>query len=377
MQTLWQIRPDTTYLNHGSFGPPPEPVRACQQTWRERLDRQPMDFFIRMLEPAIEQTKLTLADFVGTSPVNLALVDNATYGMNVVAHSFPLQSGDEVLLTDHEYGAVLRIWERACRRANIAAPKIAELPFPIEAAEQIVDTLFRQVTTRTRLLVVSHVASATAVILPVEKICAEARRRGIAVCVDGPHAVAQLPLDIDNLGCDFYTVSCHKWLSAPFGSGFLYVAPPWQPKIEPPILSWGRLPPASPAVWHHEFLWSGTRDYTAQLCIPTAIGVLDEFGIAAFRRQTHDLAAYAAERLFELTKLTSIVPRQSNLYGSMCLAALPTGDADALREALWQRFGIEIPVPQWRGRRWLRVSCHLYNTVADIDRLVSAISALM
>ena len=172
-----------------------------------------MDFFVRDYEPAWQAARNRLGDFVGTRPENLIFAENATAAMNTVANSFPLHHQDEVLLTDHEYGAVLRIWQRACQSAAAKEPQIAHLPGQIESADQVVEAIFRQATERTRLLVVSHITSPTAIILPIQQICTEARRRDICVCVDGPHAPAQIPLALGELPCDFYTASLHKWVS--------------------------------------------------------------------------------------------------------------------------------------------------------------------
>jgi isopenicillin-N epimerase len=372
----WKIRPDTTYLNHGSFGPPPEPVRTARLAWQAQLDCQPMDFFCRALEPAWLATREKLARFVGTSDENLIFVDNATAGMNVIADSFPLAAGDEVLLTDHEYGAVVRIWERACRRAG-ASVRIARLPLPLESVEETVAAIEAGATERTRLLVVSHITSPTAVILPVEEICLAMRKRGVAVAIDGPHAPVQTKVAIDALGCDFYTASCHKWLSAPFGSGFLFVAPSHQQQIRPPLLSWGRLPPLAPASWADEFIWSGTRDYSAYLAISAAIDFSELVGLETFRQRSHSLARYAREQLVELTGLEPIVPDSPRWYGSMAHVPLPAGDRKELQDSLWQRYRIEVPIVAWNDGRYVRVSCHLYNHPQQIDQLVAALRELV
>jgi isopenicillin-N epimerase len=336
-----------------------------------------MAFFVRELEPALEAARQRLAQFVGTAKENLVFVENATSAMNVVADSFPLEGGDEVLLTDHEYGAVKRIWQRKCRRAGANDPRIAQLPLPFESADQVVDAIFAAVNERTRLIVVSHITSPTATVLPVAAICERARSRGVAVCIDGPHAVAQWPLQIERLDCDFYTASLHKWLSAPFGAGFLYVNPRWQSVVEPLVLSWGRLPPTSPGLWSDEFLWSGTRDPSAYLTVPVAIDFLESIGLDAFRARTHLLARFARERLWELTGLPPIVPDSDQWYRSMALASLPPGDAASLQKALWQRFGIEVPVVDFSGRRFVRVSCHLYNDKRQIEHLCAALGELL
>jgi isopenicillin-N epimerase len=376
-QDAWAIRPDTTYLNHGSFGPTPRAVRAVQVKWQDHLASQPMDFFVRNAEAEWVKARTRLASFIGTAPENLVFVENATSGMNVVANSFPLQPDDEVLLTDHEYGAVVRIWQRKCNATGAAEPQVAALPPKFDSAEEVVDAIFRHATDRTRLLVVSHITSPTAVILPVQKICDEARRRGIAVCIDGPHAPAQAPLSIDELGCDFYTASLHKWLSAPLGSGFLFVAPRWQERIRTPQLSWGRLLPAKPVAWWEEFVWTGTRDPSAYLATGTAIDLLESVGLPTFRARTHHLARYARHRLVELTGLEPATADSEEWYGSMISVPLPPGDPAALQKQLWQRHHIEIPVIERSGRRSIRVSCHLYTNKQQIDTFLEALSQLL
>jgi isopenicillin-N epimerase len=404
MAEHWQIRPDTTYLNHGSFGPPPAAVRQARRRWIEAFEQQPMDAFVRQLEPAWTSARDRLASFVGTSGGNLIFVENATVGMNIVADSFPLAADDEVLLTDHEYGAVQRIWQRACRKAGAAARTVL-LPLPFRSADQTVAAIFAAVTERTRLIVVSHITSPTAVILPVQQICAEARRRGIAVAIDGPHTVAQMPLAIDALGCDFYTASCHKWLSAPFGSGFLYVAPGHQPLVRPPVLSWGRIPPTRIESWSDEFVWAGTRDHSAYLAVPAAISFLEQIGLDAFRARTHWLAQYARRKLAEMTGLEPIVPDDPAWYGSMAHVPLPPQIAGTLRvpptqngtrsvpttaraddgcpvynplqHTIWRELAIEVPIVEFGGTRYIRVSCHLYNNTEQIDRLVRGLGELL
>jgi isopenicillin-N epimerase len=370
------LREDTVYLNHGSFGPPPEQVRQARAQWQERLDRQPMDFFVRQLEPAWHDARKRLAEFVGTAVENIIFVPNATAAMNIVAASFPLASVDEVLLTDHEYGAVRRIWERACRRVG-ASLAIAQLPLPIESVEQVLAAIFAAASAQTRLLVVSHITSPTAITLPMQEIAAEARRRGIAVCIDGPHALAQLDLRMNELDCDFYAASCHKWLSAPFGSGFLYVHPRRQSQVHAVNLSWGVPPPREPSAWWEEFYWSGTSDPSAFLSIPTAVDFLEQVGLEAFRAQSHELARFARGRLVELTGLEPLVPDDRQWYGSMAHVPLPSGESQALQRALWEQHGIEVPIISWGGRRFIRVSCHLYNDARQIDRLIAALAPLL
>lgn len=367
----WDVRAGTTYLNHGSFGLPPKAVKHARRQWIDRLDEQPMDFYVRHLEDLVLATRQKLSNFVGTAAENLVLVDNATYGMNVVADSFPLNAGDQVLLNDHEYGAVHRIWQRACARVG-AEVVVAKLPGQFETAGEVVESLMAGVSEKTKILIVSHITSPTAVTLPVKKVCVAAQARGVAVCVDGPHAPAQLDVNIEDIGCDFYTASCHKWLCATLGTGFLFAAPPWQGKIEPLNKSWGRLLPKMPEHWTDEFTWSGTRDISAFLSISTAIDFMSEIGLELFRKRSHWLAQYARYRLEEQFKTQAIMPDDARWYLSMAHVPLPIGNTvnySGLQEHLWREFGIEVPVIEFNDRWFIRVSCHLYNAADQIDYL--------
>ena len=369
----WTIREDTTYLNHGSFAPTPYSVRQSQLAWQQELTSQPMDFYLRRYEQAWLEARQQLAGFLGCQAENLAYIENATAAMNVVAATVRLTAADEVVLTDHEYGAVARIWQRACHQAGAADPVTARLPERIESAAQLVDALFAVVTPRTRLLVVSHITSATAVTFPVAEICQQAQARGIAVCIDGPHAPGQVPVALDALGCDFYTASLHKWFSAPLGSGFVYVAPAWHDRVVTPQLSWGRLEPQIPQQWWEEFVWTGTRDPSAYLATTAALELLRRVGLDTFRQQTHELARYARGRLVELTGLEPAIPDHPDWYTAMAHVPLPPGDADRLQRALWDQHRIEVPVIAHLGQRAIRVSCHLYNDREQIDYLVDCL----
>ena len=370
----WTFRPGITYLNHGSFGPPPRRVVDAQRQWQDALASEPMDFYVRELEPHLAGARARLADFVGARTDDLVFVENSTYGMNVVASSVDLRPGDEIVLTDHEYGAVFRIWRRACQRSG-ARIVSANLPWPIESTDHVVDAIAASFTPKTRLLVFSHITSSTALVLPAEEICQAARKRGIAVCIDGPHALATLDLDLDGLDCDYYTASGHKWLSAPFGSGFLYVHPRAQSSIRPPILSWGRVGPETPERWYDEFNWLGTRDPSPFLTVPTAIDFLAEVGLNAYRARCRRLVDDARIKIEEVTQVGAITVGDRHV--SMLAFPLPAGEARSLQLALRQRFGIEVPIADWQGRRLMRVSCHLYNRQHDLDLLVRSLAELL
>jgi isopenicillin-N epimerase len=377
LRSEFALVPGVAYLNHGSFGPPPRSVVAAQQAIRDELNANPMRFYVRRWDELFQTAAEAVGRFVGTSGGNLVFLQNATAAMNVVAASCELQPGDEVLVNDHEYGAVLRTWQR--RAADVGAKVVsARLPEPITTRDAIIDAIFAAVTHRTRLIVVSHVTSPTAVILPVAEICRRAAAAGIAVCIDGPHALAMCDVRIDELGCDFYCASGHKWLSAPFGSGFLYVHPRRQNQVQPLVTSWGRrLDSPMPPAWTDEFRWSGTSDPSAFLAMPAAIEFFERVGLDAFRRHTHALARESRRRIEPLTGLPAFIPDDAAWYGSMITLPLPPGDGPALQAALSDRFNIEGLIVTWNERRFVRTSFHLYNAPEDLDRLAAGLKTLL
>ncbi len=381
---LWSIPADVTYLHHGAFGPTPRVVQDVREAWSGRLAAEPMDFYVRRMEGELDAAKERLGAFVGMKPANFTFVDNATFAMNVVAATLPLEPGDEVLLTDHEYGAVQRTWRKRCE-ATGARITTARLPQPLGDSVGVVEAIFAAVTERTKLLVVSHVTSPTALVLPVAEICAEARRRGVPVAVDGPHAIAMQPLDVESLGCDFYCASLHKWLSAPLGSGFLWVSRRWQDGIVSPITSWGGSLAGRPPRWQDDFNWLGSRDPAAFLSVPAAIDFLAEQGVERFREHGHALAEYALERLTRAEAAPPLFGDDHELFGTLVGVPLPDADEekpkgadqDPLQVALWEKHRIEVPIVHWGGQRFVRVSCHLYNTREDVDRLAGALGELL
>ena len=372
----WTVPEGITYLNHGAFGYSPDVVREECRRWAAELVGNPMDFYIRQYEPALKKALQRVAEFVGAPVADLAPVQNATDGMNEIAMNMPLSPGDEVVLTDHGYGAVQRIWDRACRQAG-AKLVIAEVPTPAVSDEQLYDAVLNAVTDNTRIIVLSHVTSPTAVKFPVEAICQAARERGIRTAIDGPHAVAVLDLNIAALDCDYYTTSCHKWMLGPLGSGFLYVHPRCQAGFSPLNLSWGRLGPASPEDWRDEHFWPGTRDFSPLLSLPTAIDLIESIGLDSIRGRFTYLAKYAREAVQNVTGLPAFADENLPWQLPIVSMELPPGDWFSLREALKTRFGIESQVAEWNGRRLFRASCYLYNDTAQLDYVADSLRAAL
>lgn len=378
----WELEPGVTYLNHGSFGPSPDCVRQERERWTAELERNPMNFFVRRLDTALDAALESVGKFIGCKPGNLAFVPNATVAMNVVIGSVELASGDEVLFTDQEYGSVIRGWGRACGRVG-ATTRLARLPSPPDSPADIVDAIMGAVTPRTKLIVISHITSVTATIFPVAEVCRAARERGILTCVDGPHALGMIDLNLREIPCDYYCVSGHKWLCGPFGSGFLYVASSAKKGLEPAVISWGKSLSGRPNRWQDEHHWFGTYDPAPYLSLPSAIDFLETVGLERFRQQTHALTRYARQRLIDERGAVPLTSDSMEWYGSMVTLRLPDvtavnlppGVPHPLAQQLWEESQIEVPIVQWRDAVHVRVSCHLYNTPADIDLLVTALKS--
>ncbi len=384
LSQYWDLDPNCIYLNHGSFGPSPVPVQQARAEWSRRLERQPMKFFCQEMEEELDRAAAVLAKFLKTQPDRIALLDNATIAMNVVASSVPLNADDEILLTDHEYGAVKNIWQAKCRETG-ARIVTAQLPFPPTDSE-VVDAIESAITPKTRLIVVSHVTSATACLLPIQAICKMAARHNVPVCVDGPHAIAMLDLNLAELGCDFYCASCHKWLCAPFGSGFLWVSPRQTSSIRCPIVSWGGSIAGRASSWKDRTNWLGTRDPAPVLSIPDAIEFFTPERLAEYRSHAHSLISYARRELLKMPGAGPFCTPDESDFVSMAAIELPQtkgwkpgyhGHPDILQIELRDKYQIELLMGSWNNRRFIRVSSHLYTTQAQIEKLVSAVEELI
>lgn len=374
----FQVREDLTFLNHGSFGACPRPIFEVYQEWQRRLEADPVEFLGRRLHEFLYAAREPLAAYVGTQADQLVYIHNATLGTNIVARSLmlTLQAGDEVLATDHEYGAADRTWRFLCARHGVKYIN-QPIPLPLNSDEEMIEQLWRGVTPRTRVIFISHMTSPTALTFPLEKICQRARAEGILTVVDGAHAPGHIPLKLDELGVDFYAGNCHKWMCAPKGSAFLYVRPERQALLQPLIVSWGwdsTTPGAS--TFQDVFGWVGTDDPAAYLSVPAAIEFQRAHDWDTVRLACHDLAASARQRIHTLVGTEPICPADAHWWGQMCAIPLPAGDAQALHQTLREDWQIEIPVMLWNDRRLIRISIQGYNSPADVDRLLEALTAI-
>lgn len=344
------IDPGVAYLNHGSYGACAAEVFEEYQRWQRVLERDPHDFFVRRFDDELLTAREELAAFVGARADDLVFVPNATSALNAVLRSGRIAPGDEVLTTRHEYGAILRTLEFVGARVVFAEP----------------DELDTAIGTGTKAVLVSHVTSPTALVLPVEDVCAAAREAGVLAIVDGAHAPGQLDLDLETLGADVYTGNGHKWLGAPKGAAFLWARPEHHEWIAPLVISWGCREAASFGARHG---WQGTRDPSAYLAVPRAIEAHAGFDLQRMRF----LADEAEVRLAELGHMR--LPGTPAPF--MRAVELPPGDPDELALRLHEEHRIEVPVYEWEERRLLRVSIGPYNDEADVERLERALRALL
>jgi isopenicillin-N epimerase len=379
------LDPGIVYLNHGTVGAPPRRVLARQQEIRDEIERQPSRFLLRELSrtavvgvplPGPSRTRAAaaaVAEFVGGRGDDLVFVDNATAGANVVLRSIPLAPGDEILTTDHVYGGV-RNAARFAARERGASLRTVELPYPVSDPLAVADAIVAAITPRTRLLLVDHITSESALVLPVREIAARARERGVPILVDGAHAPGGITLDVPSLGVDWYSANLHKWALTPRPCAFVWVAPGRGDGVHPLTISWGL-----DQGLHAEFDLVGTRDPSAYLAAPEAFAFIREQGFEAMRAHNHGLAWEAARHLSRRWGTELGMPE--SMVGSMATIPLPQRmgstdeDAARLRDALLLEERIEIQLHAARGRLWVRLSAQIYNDFSDVERLDAAVQA--
>jgi isopenicillin-N epimerase len=365
------LDPDVVFLNHGSFGACPKPVFETYQRWQLELERQPVEFLGRRNDDLLNTARASLGKYLNANADDLIFVPNATTGINTVARSLALRAGDEVLTTDHEYGAMDYTWQFVCGKAGACYVRHS-VPLPVESAEQFVESFWSAVTPRTRVIFLSHITSPTALIFPIAEIVRRARQAGILTVIDGAHVPGQLPLDLTALDADFYSGNCHKWLCAPKGSAFLHVRAEHHAMMEPLIISWGWLEGAP--FWQRN-QWQGTRDIAAFLTVPDAIAFQQAKNWDAVRRDCHTLACQARQRAADLFQLAPISPE--DWFAQMVALPLPPCDPEVIKRRLYDEFRVEAPLTAYNGQNLIRVSFQGYNTPDDLNRLIEALRTLL
>jgi len=380
----WDLDPSFHFLNHGSYGGCPRVLLELQTEIAASIERQPVRFFQRELEGRLDEVREVLAGFVGGEPEGLALVPNATAGVNAVLRSLALEPGDELLTTDQAYNACANTLRFVAERAG-AQVVIAPLPFPCSGPGAVLEPILAASSERTRLALIDHVTSPTGMVLPIEQIVSALRERGIETLVDGAHAPGMLPLELDDLGAAYYTGNCHKWLCTPKGSALLYVRADLRTQVRPLSISHGANSKRTDrSRYRLEMDWTGTADPSALLTIPAAIEFLRGLfpgGFAQLREHNHQLVVDGRAAIGEALGSPAACPE--SMLGS--LASIPLSDAspgelqpplflDRLQERLYSR-GFEVPVTHWpeAPSRLIRISGQAYNSPAQYEQLAAAL----
>jgi isopenicillin-N epimerase len=386
MLAHFPLEPGGVYLNHGTVGVTPLAVMRARAAILDEIERHPARFMIRELmslgltpppeAPRLRAAATQVAAFLGVAGDGLAFVDNASSGVNAVLRSFPWQPGDELLIHDQAYGGVARAAAFIAGERGVTLVSVA-LPFPARDPAEFVRAVERAITPRTRLALLDHVASETALVLPLAEMAAACRARGVPVLVDGAHGPGAIAVDIAALGVDWYVANLHKWAFAPRSCGVLWAAPGWRAALHPGVISWG----VTNDDWLQEFDWTGTRDPSPWLAAPAGLDFMrDVLGVAAMREHNHRLAWQSAERLAERWGQPWTTPE--SMVGCMVSVPLPArfavgaATASRLRDALLFEHGIECAVIARAGALWARLSLQVYNDESDIERLARAVDAL-
>lgn len=384
----WALDPDVTYLDHGAFGACPLPVLAEQSRLRGEMERQPSSFFMSRLEGLLDDARGQLAAFVGAAARDLVFVQNATAGVNAILRALPLRDGDEVLVTNHGYSGVQKAVQYAMERTG-ARIRVVEVPFPISSPAEVVDRIERAVTARTRLAIVDHVTSPTALVWPIEEIVQRLRARSVEVLVDGAHAPGMIPLDLRAVGAAYYVAAAHKWLCAPKGAAFMWVRSDMQQDVHPTSISHGyKSFRDDRSRFHLEFDWIGTADPTPYLSIPSALSFLEGLLPGGWPElfATNRRRALAARDVM-CEALGCAHPAPDSVIGAM--VSVPIREArdeeygddfttDPLHRRLLAEHAIDAQViawPEW-PKRVLRISAQAYNTDDQFERLAAALRVL-
>ena len=369
---LWQIEDGLTFLNHGSFGACPREVLQHQGELRARMEANPVKFLARDLEKLLDEARAALGAFLHADPDDLVFVPNATTGVNTVIRSLQLEPGDQLLTTDHAYNACRNALRWHEGRAEILA---ARVPWPIEGPHQVIDAVMNAVTPRTKLVLLDHITSPSALVFPVGEIVRRLNEKGIDALVDGAHAPGQIPLDLEKLGAAYYTGNCHKWLCTPKGSAFLHVRKDRHTAVKPLAIGHGlNAVRTDRSRFRLDMDFTGTDDPTAYLCIPKAIDVMQRImPWPELMERNHRLALQARELVCDALKTDK--PAPDFMLGSLASVPLPDGDGPALQRKLYAEHRIEVPVmPFPPGKRLVRVSAQLHNSLDDYRRLAGALS---
>ena len=376
LRSQFLLRPDITFLNFGSFGACPRPVFERYQQYQLELEQEPVQFIVQTGPHYLQESRKALAEYLHVNADDIVYLVNPSHAVNLIAKSFELAAGDEVLTTEWEYGACDRAWEYYCEKSGARYVK-QSIQLPLKSQADFLEQFFRGVSAKTKLIFLSHITSSTALRFPVEQVVKEAQSRGIMTFIDGAHAPGQVELDLTKLGADIYTGACHKWMMTPKGSSFIYVKREHQDRFDPLVISWGY---KSDTPSHSRFLdyhqTQGTRDFSAFLCTPEAIQFMKKYNWPAVASECRALVRQNAPRFCELLGTEPLAPLTEDFTLQLCSFRLRTNEAERVKSLLFDTYKIEVPVMRHGQAVFLRYSINAFNTQEHLDRLYDAMKAI-
>tara|TARA_Y100001970_G_C14199051_1_gene839978 strand:- start:343 stop:1479 length:1137 start_codon:yes stop_codon:yes gene_type:complete len=363
-----------TFLNHGSYGACPKPVFEDYQNWQRSLELQPVEFLTKDIWNALRNSRESISKFVGCGEDEVLFFNNPTSAIANVINSLELNKGDEVLMTDHEYGALIRQWNLWGEKNDVKIIQ-QKIPIPVTSKEKFIETFWRGVTKNTKVIFISQITSPTAIIFPIKQIIQMARDRGILTIIDGAHVPGHIDINIHELGCDFFTGAIHKWLCGPKGSSFLFVKKSHQDWVKPIIYSWGKDgDDPGPTEFLQDFQWQGTRDMSSFLAIPKTIEFFHKH-IRPNQNYCRKITLEAHSNFKSILDTDSVTPG-GDWIGQMVSHPLPINTPSNIKDIIWEGHGIEIPIFEWNGIHYIRSSFQVYNEKKEVDSLMSVLESI-
>lgn len=377
MKQLFLLDPSITFLNHGSFGACPKPIFEEYQRLQLELENEPVYFIQKKAETYLKKAKEKLSEYIGCQPEDFFFTPNPTVAINTVMRSLNLQPGDEILATNHEYGAMDKTWAYFCKKTGAKYVR-QPISLPIVSKEQLLEDFWKGYNSNTKVVFINQISSATALIFPVREICKKAQELGLITIVDGAHVPGHIPLNIEEIDADFYTGTLHKWMLAPKGSSFLYVKKEFQDDLDPLVVSWGYdnvTIAGTQFLDYHEY--QGTRDISSFLCTPAVVDFLERNNWNEVAENCKEIVLNNYQRFCDLLNTTPICPITKEFLGQMASIPVSTDEPQKLKELLFEKYQIEIPVMPLNGDFYIRYSINAYNLQEDLDRLYEVLQEII
>lgn len=377
MKSLFQLDDSITFLNHGSFGASPKLIFEEYQRFQKELENDPVNFIVVKQSQYLKDAKKSLAEFIHCREKDFFFIPNPTVAINTVMRSLNLQLGDEILATNHEYGAMDRTWNYFCKKSGAKYIR-QEITLPVQSKEQLLEEFWNGYSSKTKVVFLNHFSSATALIFPVKEICDKAQELGLITIVDGAHVPGHIDLNILELNPDYYTGTLHKWMLAPKGSTFLYVRKELQDSLDPLVVSWGYqslAPSDSQFLDYHEY--QGTNDVSQYLCTPKVVEFLKENNWTQVSKKCKLIVLENYKRFCDLLGTQPICPITEEFLGQMASVPVKTDKPTELKSILYEKYKIQVPVMPLNENIYIRYSINAYNSQEDLDKLYDALKDII